>query len=611
MKSENMSWRRRLALYVRGLRLIARYMPGFIRAITLHSVVSTVTPYVTVWLSAQIINALADTSNAQTLWMWVAVTVTVEVVLALLGGVLARQKEAKWDMLYLSVDTVLTDKMLSLDYADAEDRDVRDRLHRVRENMQTMGLGLTSLPDVYQSMLSGTIGMLCAMLLVWSMFTLPVPETAGTLVILNEPLCAVIMAAMLIVISVGASRLSQKAQQLSNRNMDEVIDTKRRHAPFFKVMTEAKRAADVRLYRQDRLVLDSLSRTDSVFYGKGGRVRRMHQGGVGVLSAVSSGVSALLMGAVYAFAAAKALGGAFGIGSVTQYVGALTRLVTDLSRLFWAVERLNMNTPYLQMLCEFLDIPHRMYQGSLSTEKRTDRDYEIEFRHVSFCYPSCKEYALKDVSLSFRIGSRLAIVGANGSGKSTFVKLLCRLYDPTEGEILLNGIDIRKYRFEEYAALFAVVFQDFELPARPIGENVAGNTTYDVDRVRRCLIEAGFDEDNIDVFKNCDALSGGEAQKVAMARALYKNAPFIVLDEPTASLDPVAEAEIYAGFDRVVGDKTAIYISHRMSGCRFCDEVLVFDQGRIVQRGAHEELVADPHGIYHALWNAQAQYYTG
>ena len=240
---------------------------------------------------------------------------------------------------------------------------------------------------------------------------------------------------------------------------------------------------------------------------------------------------------------------------------------------------------------------------------------------MSFRYPGSDQWALRHVNMEFQVGKRLAIVGENGSGKTTFIKLLCRLYDPTEGQILLNGIDIRKYQYRDYMELFSVVFQDFRLFSQPLGANVAGSSTYDPIRARRALEDAGFDKrlsemkDGLDtmLYKELSAdgveISGGEAQKIAIARSLYKNAPFIILDEPTAALDPIAEAEIYSKFNDISGDKTAVYISHRLSSCKFCDRIAVFHQGQVVQTGTHEELVEDPQGKYHELWYAQAQYY--
>ncbi|MCC8104358.1 MAG: ABC transporter ATP-binding protein/permease [Clostridiales bacterium] len=202
------------------------------------------------------------------------------------------------------------------------------------------------------------------------------------------------------------------------------------------------------------------------------------------------------------------------------------------------------------------------------------------------------------------------------------MKLLCRLYDPQEGQILLNGIDIRKYNYRDYMDIFSVVFQDFQLLSQPLGNNVAGSMTYDEAKVRKALTDAGFDDrlktlpDGLktqlykDFTENGIEVSGGEAQKIAIARALYKDAPFIILDEPTAALDPIAEAEIYSKFNDISGDKTAIYISHRLSSCKFCDEIAVFHEGAIVQQGTHEELLAKESGKYYELWHAQAQYYS-
>ena len=195
---------------------------------------------------------------------------------------------------------------------------------------------------------------------------------------------------------------------------------------------------------------------------------------------------------------------------------------------------------------------------------------------------------LRDVNVKISARESTAFVGLNGSGKTTFIKLLCRLYDPTKGHILLNGVDIREYEEAQYRKLFAVVFQDFKLFALPLGQNVAASTEYDADKVQECLKLAGFDvhsdrmKKGLDtwLYKDCDAdgvnISGGEEQKIALARALYQNAAFLILDEPTAALDPIAEAEVYSSFNEIVGDRTAVYISHRLSSCRFCDEIVVF-----------------------------------
>lgn len=291
--------------------------------------------------------------------------------------------------------------------------------------------------------------------------------------------------------------------------------------------------------------------------------------------------------------------------------------VSDLSDFYGL---LKITPTFCKKYFDFLDIPDEKYKGTIPTEKRDDNEYEFEFKHVWFKYPDSEEYTLKDINLKWRIGEKMALVGKNGCGKSTLVKLLCRLYDPTEGEITLNGIDIRKYKYEEYMELFSVVFQDSKLFSFSLAENVAADTEYDPERVTDCVIRAGLGdrlktmENGIEtcLYKDFDEngveISGGEAQKLCLARAIYKGSPFIVLDEPTAALDPISEYDIYTKFNSIVGTRTAIYISHRLSSCRFCDDITVLDNGHIIERGSHEKLIAKG-GIYTAMWAAQAEYY--
>ena len=454
-----------------------------------------------------------------------------------------------------------------------------------------------------------------------SLFTSRVPESSGGYTILNSPLFILLMIAVMLAITYLAPLLSNKAGSYYALHSDSHNFGNRLFGYFGFLGYKNNLAADVRIYRQD-LICDKYAKDKSGTFSSKGIFAKFAKGPMGLYYAASSAVSVLFTGVVYAFVCLKALGGAFGIGAVTQYVSAITRLAGSIGSSIGIMGDMRNNASFLKLIFEFLDIPNRMYQGSLTVEKRMDRDYEIEFCNVSFQYPGSETFALQNISMKFRIGERLAVVGKNGSGKTTFIKLLCRLYDPTEGEILLNGINIKKYDYNEYMSVFSVVFQDYQLFAYGLGENVATKTDYDPTLVKRCLTNAGFEErlkelpDGLNTYlykyfcKQGIDISGGEAQKIALARALYKDAPFIILDEPTAALDPVAEYEIYSKFNEIVEDKTAVYISHRLSSCRFCDTIAVFDQGHIVQHGSHDELIADINGKYHELWNAQAQYYV-
>lgn len=323
----------------------------------------------------------------------------------------------------------------------------------------------------------------------------------------------------------------------------------------------------------------------------------------------------------YVFVIVKVLVGSATIGSFTRYVGAVQQMNASLKTVIEALGQLHVMQSYLGFYIKFLDKENKLDTGSLPVEKRNDNEYELEFQDVSFRYPGSSEDSLRHVSMKLDMKRRFAVVGRNGAGKTTFVKLLCRLYDVSEGCITLNGIDIRKYDYNEYMNLFAAVFQDFSLFSFSIKDNIVCSQPYDETKLWNCTKQSGIDErihqmeyemDQL-LFHNMGDgvdLSGGEEQKLAITRALYKNSPMIILDEPTAALDPLSEYEIYTNFNEMVRDKTSIYISHRMSSCRFCDQILVFDHGELVQVGTHETLMNEQENVYAALWNAQAKYYA-
>ncbi|MBR6678354.1 MAG: ABC transporter ATP-binding protein, partial [Oscillospiraceae bacterium] len=472
----------------------------------------------------------------------------------------------------------------------------------------------------FEKFTRSAVGLLGAVTLTVSLFTLPVPDTAGTLTALNNPLFVLallaVMALVLLLTVVSSVAFNRKWAGIA----ESATFGNRVFTSYCQLSHNQRKLLDVRTYGQYE-VLEKWAESEETFLPDCD-FDKMLRSWASKLMSISEGSVAIFTGFVYVFTCLKALGGAFGIGSVTQYVSAVTALSQNLGELLTVLAEIEGNAGFLKTTYEFLDIPNSMYQGSLTTEKRSDRQYDVEFRNVSFKYPGSEKYALKNVNMKFKVGNRLAVVGENGSGKTTFIKLLCRLYDPTEGEILLNGIDIRKYNYRDYMDIFSVVFQDFQLMSQPLGANVAGRAEYDRERAEKALIDAGFGdrlakmEKGLDtmLFKQLDKegvdVSGGERQKIAIARALYKDSPFIILDEPTAALDPIAEAEIYSKFNDIAGDKTAIYISHRLSSCKFCDEIAVFHEGGVIQQGSHDSLLLDESGKYYELWNAQAQYYT-
>lgn len=311
--------------------------------------------------------------------------------------------------------------------------------------------------------------------------------------------------------------------------------------------------------------------------------------------------------------------------SVSQFVlyfTAATTFTTWVLGVLGSVSTLNKQSLDICQVREFLDFPEPFRCEGGDPIPQADR-YELRLDHVSYRYSEAETDTILDLSLTIHPGERLAIVGLNGAGKTTLVKLLCGLLDPAEGTVLLNGTDIRVFDRKKYYALFSAVFQDYALLSTTVADNVAQSAEeIHEKKVWDCLEKAGLTSaiqalpEGIrthvghEIYLDGVLFSGGQTQRLMLARALYKDGPILLLDEPTAALDPIAEAEIYEKFNEISGDKTAIYISHRLSSCKFCDEILVFQNGSIVQQGPHAALLSQKDGLYAQLWNAQAQYYV-
>ena len=606
-------------IHWRAYQDIRHFAPGVFAVTAMYAIAKALTPYVTVFFSARIINALAEKWGATEIMELVIAALVSMAAMTLVTGLLLRWKNAIVDQFAYRKNHMFADKMLSLDFADVDNPKTHDLRAQIDQSENWSGWGIGLVYHRWADFVEGITGIVGAVALTVSLFTLQVPAESH-MAFLNHPGFIVALIGLTAAATTLGPVCTNKSEAYWASCAEEARFGNRVFGAFGFISEQPHRAVDFRVYNQENIAEHYLRETD--IFSSNGPMAQLAKGPMGAWAAAGASIGSILTGIVYVFVCLKAWGGAFGVGSVTQYVGAVTALAGSVSKLITCVGSLKNNVPFMRTTYEFLDIPNSMYQGSLTTEKRSDRQYEVEFRDVSFKYPGSDIWVLHHVNMKFKVGKRLAIVGENGSGKTTFIKLLCRLYDPQEGQILLNGIDIRKYRYDDYMNIFAVVFQDFQLICQPLGNNVAGSMEYDRERVEKALNDAGFGgrlatmEQGLDtmLYKNLTEdgvdVSGGEAQKIAIARALYKDAPFIILDEPTAALDPIAEAEIYSKFDEIAGDKTAIYISHRLSSCKFCDEIAVFHEGTVIQQGTHTELVADEMGKYHALWHAQAQYYT-
>ncbi len=608
-------------LIKRGIGIWEDIMPRFWFWYTICTLLETFTPYFALYMSAQMVNELAGRCDLKKLLTLAGITIGGVFAISIVTKLIQSKRSLKDYLLWQQHEAYMIDEQNKFQYEHLENADIVLMRSKIFAAMNAVGGGLYNVKLSVQRMLGNILNVIFSVSLTVSMFFLTAEgEFNGIWEFINSPLSASVIIVMLIFNIVLSIKMSSAKTVKENEAIADLAKENTEHHVYNRLW-----GADMIIFNLNRIVTDEFEKHQlrPKWIEKMEKVQICY----GVLAII---LNALMNIVLFLFVAAKAFIGVFGIGNFLLYQGTISRFISAVSGFASQIGSLRHNNLYLEELYAFLDLPNDMYKGTLAVEKRDDIDYEIEFRDVSFKYPRTENWALRHVSMKFKIGDKLAIVGENGSGKTTFIKLLCRLYDPTEGKILLNGIDITRYRYNEYMALFSVVFQDYTLFGFPLGENVAADCTYDDQKVRDCLIRAGLgdklsDLDNDPNAKEKDPLkraigrdydnegidfSGGEMQKIALARALYKDAPFVILDEPTAALDPIAEAAVYENFNVLVEDKTSVFISHRLSSCRFCDNIAVFDHGKLVQEGSHDALVTDENGKYSQLWHAQAQYYT-
>lgn len=605
--------------HIRNIRRVLKFVRemdrNYFRILCIVQIIEVGVPYIELLLSAYILDAIGSHKGFQEMMTVTGGCIAVILLMRFVASTIRNRMEVRRNYMACLYSGAVQTRMLNMDFSRIDSPEIRKLKDRINKD-NNWGAGLNSVFWQGNTILYHLADIVGAVVL-----GAPV---IGYLIYSGSPVVWLLLA-VLVIVSAGSlymqvyfKKLTDSYRYAEFKTVEEKEDTFCFCWPFsFGDGFSYQNGKDVRVYESydlmKRWTTDILSR--KLFRSQ---LLKGAWGDAGS-SFFSSMAYSAINGGSYLIVALIALTGTLTVGSVIRFAGCLSRLLHSIKGLADEISYFALSARKQISTLEMIELEDEMYKGRLPVEKRSDNKYQIEFKNVSFKYPGTERYALKNFSLKLRIGEKLAIVGMNGSGKTTMIKLLCRLYDPQEGEILLNGVDIRK--FKEYSKLFSVVFQDYKLFPFRLSENVAADLDFDREYVQKCLEDADFGErlahmeQGIDTYlykaysDNGVEISGGEAQKIAIARAVYKDAPFILLDEPTAALDPIAEYEIYTNFDRIVGTKTAIYISHRLSSCRFCEKIAVFHEGELVQLGSHEELLEDAAGRYALLWNAQAQYY--
>ena len=521
------------------------------------------------------------------------------IVIQLLTGVLgsaATQLESvhqEWFSEY--VDIQLADRTMKMDFEHTEDPEALDALEKAQEGMSWYSGGIVGVLGAVFGLVNNMAALLGVSLII--LFTCPwlLPVQIAALVVITI--------------------LNAKNNKIDRDSFLELAKSNRVFGYVFWQLADFKLGKDIRLYDSADMMCGKAQHFSDEQIGiwrSTMRKQRKNSWGMDAVNALRDGIS-------YFYIGFMAVTKAITVGDFSMCVSAAGTLYWSLYGIVSGVQTVSQKCAYAHRYIEFLRFPAAMVKG---TKPVKPGEHTIEFRHVSFKYPRSEKLVLRDINLTIKSGEHLSIVGLNGAGKTTFIKLLCRLYDVTEGEILVDGVNIKEYPEEEYRRLFSVVFQDFQLFAFSLRENIAFGEQADDKELERVLKLAGLWEDaqklpnGLDtmLYKSFDEngtdLSGGQRQKTAIARALYRNAPVVILDEPTAALDPVAEYEIYRQFNTLVGGKTAVYISHRLSSCKFCDRIVVFADDTIKENGTHEQLVGIDGGIYAGMFAEQAKYYA-
>ena len=553
-------------------------------------------PFVDILLLPLLVDSLiAPERDVKLIITYAALMVGLDVIVGLINSQITIHLEKYEDKFLNFQAEQIADRCMNIDFALTENKECLDQINKAREGKDWSG-GIHGISKAFFTIIQNVIKIFGVV----------------TVLAVSAPWLLLIIGVLLAV----STLINAKKNKIEVKYFSDLANINRVLWYVTHEIEDFRFGKDVRLYGAAGTLINrtqqQMDRLNAFF-----RKKADERYPLDVMDVV---VGSLRDFGTYLYLGALAILGKITIGTYSQLTTSGGVLNSALQGAIFGLQDIVKRCNYGYEIVKLMEYPPMLQKGDREIPP-LDRPHEIEFRNVSFSYPNTKVKVLENVSITIKAGERLSVVGLNGAGKTTFIKLLCRLYDTDEGEILLDGVNIRDYDYDEYMKLFSVVFQDFRLLSFTAQDNILlgrEDSDENVDELyekvgllekikslpkgRHTMMFRQFDRDGVQ-------LSGGEQQKLAIARALYKNAPVVILDEPTAALDPVAEYDIYCRFNELVENKTAVYISHRLSSCRFCDRIAVFSGGTIKELGTHDELVKLEGGIYAEMFAAQAQYY--
>lgn len=598
------------------LNVVWRSSKAYLIVCLLLSVFQAVFPFINIIGSYLILDALIAYAETETILTIVFYMIGLNLIVGISLKVLTYFGNVLSVKLSYRISNLIALKNFELDYEQIESNKVMDMIQKAEDGSNSSGDITSYCGYSLTNVVTNGLMIIYAVIILVGLFTrVETAETGIIVSILNNGFSCLFVIVPLISVCITVLLLSSKINKIAYKAMLGNIDGNRRFGYLYDVCSNYQLGKELRIYRMQKMIqsimLDKKYSINSVWRSYGISLSK--------IQAVTIAVNHVLTFIAYVYVGLKAMYGLISIGNVVQYVASITLLSSSLEKVVTGYIQMCLSNEYLDNYFDFLNLKTNIRFGKRELDL-TD-SLAIDFVDISFTYPNQEKEAVSNVNLHIEKGEKLAIVGLNGAGKTTLIKLLCRLYAPTSGSILINGVNIEEYSKDSCYKLFSVVFQDFKLFSYSIKDNVCSGRDGDEEKAVECLKQAGLEERIAKLDKGIDTLiyqrnveagieiSGGEAQKIAIARALYKDSPIVILDEPTSALDPKSEAEIYEKFNALVYHKTAIFISHRMSSCKFCDRIIVFDGGKIVQSGPHNNLLNDENGLYYKMWHAQSKYY--
>lgn len=590
-------------------RLEKRLLPTSI----VVAIVTAVMPFINIWFTSKIIDLLDIGTSMSDLAVYIGLAVGINAVLFFINYFLGDMYFMFRSLMYNKELQNISAKLFKAEYQKLENSDFKELIHKHSEAQDRVFSSFVQFSWMMRDFISGAVTLIISVIIIIPLLKIGFTKTGDTyferpVFLLTIFGSIVIMAVIILIVATQMNKAWFKAG-------DEYSRLDRIFYYFLNMFSDYNTGKEIRLYKEQNLIEHTA--TDKLLTD-GEKLLKKASLHTAKSSSFVAILGALVGFGIYLFIGVKGLYGLFGIGSLVLYCGSFMQIINGIMKMAVTFGKTAEMVPLVNYYFDIVNTKDDMTYGA--KELDLSDKFEIEFKNVSFKYPNTESYALKNINIKINNGEHLAVVGRNGSGKTTFIKLMCRLYDVTDGEILINGINIKEYSKESIINLYSVVFQDFQMFSIPLKDNVCACEEYDRDRLYNCLDNSNVldrvkqmpNKEKTYLYKDIDEtgveISGGEAQKLALARALYKDSPVVILDEPTAALDPVAENEIYNRFNSFVENKTAIYISHRLSSCAFCDKIAVFDNAELVETGMHNDLVS-ANGRYAELWNAQASYY--